>query len=407
MEIRSAERRDSRAIAALWTHAFPGERTAADRVHQLETGGTFGGIEATFVAQSQGRMVGALRAYRMTQYIGASALPMMGLASVAVSPDARRSGIGREMCRQILRLARERGDIVSALYPFRPAFYRSLGWGLVGELHGYRFAPESLSAEAAAIPVRLAVLPTDEPAIAACYERVARMSTGLIARNERVWRQHLDARDTHVFVLDEVRPRGYMLVRYGRARSPDHKPLIVRELIAEDPAAYDALLAWIASQRDQWRRVRYDATPHEHFALRLADPRLSGSRPARALWAPVARIIRGPMLRILDVTAAFERRQSWGPAVPHRVALDVRDPELPENAGPFTIDFDGRSATVTTGRDADVLLRTDAATLAQLYAGEIGVSAAVRLGSAQADGDVSAVDAMLRSDSSFRLLDVF
>src|SRR5690606_31653759 len=111
--------------------------------------------------------------------------------------------------------------------------------------------------------------------------------------------------------------RGYVLVRYGRARSADRRPLHVRELIATEPAAYDALLAWLSRQRDLWRRITYDATPDEHFALRLTDPRPPGYRGARRLWATVARVIRGPMLRILHVPAAIEKRRRWGAARAH------------------------------------------------------------------------------------------
>ena len=70
----------------------------------------------------------------------------------------------------------------------------------------------------------------------------------------------------------------------------------------------EELLGWIPLQRDHWRVARYDAAPDEQFWLRLRDPRPPGYRGTRRLWDPVARIIRGPMLRILDVRQALERR---------------------------------------------------------------------------------------------------
>jgi hypothetical protein len=50
MEIREAGVSEIRAVADLWMHTFPGERTFAERVAVLETGGIHGGIETVRVA---------------------------------------------------------------------------------------------------------------------------------------------------------------------------------------------------------------------------------------------------------------------------------------------------------------------------------------------------------------------
>src|SRR5690606_39293364 len=100
----------------------------------VETGIPYGGIETAVVAEEHGRIIGAFRAYRMSEHLGGTTVPMLGLAAVATAPEARRRGVGRALCREAIRLGRERGDVVSVLFPARPAFYRALGWGLVGEL---------------------------------------------------------------------------------------------------------------------------------------------------------------------------------------------------------------------------------------------------------------------------------
>jgi predicted acetyltransferase len=407
LAIRPASREDIRVVAELWAHAFPGGRTLVERMHALERNAGYGGIDDSVVAHADGQLAAALKMYRLTQYVAGATLPMMGLAAVAGAPWARRRGHGRAVCRWALRAARERGDVLSALYPFKPAFYRSLGWGTVGELHTYVFAPEALVPTTEQRTVRLAD-PEDEPAIAACYERVARASNGLIGRTEGIWRQHLDAPGTHVFVYEDGPLNGYVRVRYGVARSPEHRPLFVQELVAETNAAYDALLGWLARQRELWRRIHYDATPDEHFAHRLIDPRPPGFRGARRLWAQSARIIRGPMVRVLDVAAALERRREWGPAPPLAFTLELSDPELPENGGPFHVEHDAGAVSATPGRtDARNVLRTDAPTFAQIYCGELGVLDARRLGCAEVTGDAAAIDALFRARRRFRLLDEF
>jgi predicted acetyltransferase len=272
----------------------------------------------------------------------------------------------------------------------------------------YRFRPESLSASENT-PVRLASS-ADEPAIAACYARTARLSNGLIERTARSWRRHLDAPSTHAYIHTTSGMRGYMLLRYGRGRTAETRPLFIRELVAEDDQVYAELLGWIALQRDLWRVIRYDAAPDEHFDLRLRDPRPPAFRATRWLWQPTARVIRGPMLRIVNVAEAITRRREWGAAQPLSFTLSVTDPVLADNAAPLRVDFDGSVATVESASrhgESGTRLEAEIGTLTQIYAGELTVRTAARLGLAQAAGDVDALDALFRPSSAFRLLDEF
>jgi predicted acetyltransferase len=403
--IRNAETSDIEDLANLWARAFPGERTVEQRMRHLETGGVFGGIESAWIAERDGRMAGAYRAYALTQHMHGTAFRMMGLASVAVDETARRRGVGRELCEHAIRIARERGDVLSVLYPFRPSFYQALGWGLTGELHAYRFRPESLGEVGRGAVVTRAD-PDDTAGVAACYSRVAAETNGLIARTPRIWRSHLEDEGTHVYLTGGESVRGYLIVQFGRAASAEDKPLFIRELVAADHDAYDALLGWISAQRDSWGIVHYDASPDERFTHRLADPRTPRFQPARYLWSPVARVIRGPMMRILDVRAALERRERWAPVAPVRFGLHVLDEQVPENEGPFGVEFDGSRAVVKRGSEGP-LLRLPVHVLAQVYAGELSVREALMLGLAECDGDASAIDALFRVDRCFRLLDEF
>jgi predicted acetyltransferase len=403
--IRHAEHSDIRDLASLWARAFPGERTVEQRVRHLETGGVFGGIETIWLTERGGRIAGAFRGYALTQHIHGTAFRMMGLAAVAVDETARRRGVGRELCEHAIRIARDRGDVLSMLYPFRPAFYQGLGWGMTGELHAHRFRPESLGEVGRGAIVTRAG-PDDSGAIAGCYDRVAGEMNGMIARTPRIWRSHLEGDSTHTYITGGSSVRGYVIVRFGRSSAPDDKPLFIREIVAEDHDAYDALLGWISAQRDAWRLVHYDASPDERFTHRLAEPRTPGFHPARFLWAPVARIIRGPMMRMVDVRAALEKRVRWGPAAPLGFGLHLIDEQVPENEGPFEVEYDGSRVAVKRG-NARPQLRMPVAAFAQVFAGELSVREALNLGLAECDGDASAVDVLFRVESCFRLLDEF
>jgi predicted acetyltransferase len=182
--------------------------------------------------------------------------------------------------------------------------------------------------------------------------------------------------------------------------------------VAEDDDAYRGLLGWIASQGDQFREVRYEARPDEVFEHRLTDPRPPGFQPARSLWYPSARRIRGPMLRILDLPALLHARNRLGgeAATAFSCALEVEEPQLPENRGPWTFTLEGGRARVRAGADpraADAALATDAATFAEIFTGTIAPTSAARLGLARIEGAGHALGRIFAPDRTFWLLDEF
>jgi predicted acetyltransferase len=411
LQFRSAEHTDLYSLARLWAQSFPGERTISDRVAQLEVGIPYGGIGTAWIAEERGRLAGAFKAYRLTEHLAGALVPMLGLAAVATAPTARRRGVGRALCEQALRLGRERGDLVSVLYPFRPAFYHALGWGSAGELHTFRFAPRALPVYDEAAAVRAAEA-DDLGALVACYARVAAGSNGLLERDRGVWAYHFDRTGVYPFIYDGNGVSGYVLARFAAGGAPEAGTLSIIELLAEDDDAYLGLLGWIASQGDQFREVRYDARPDEHFGFRLTDPRPPGFQPARNLWYPTARNIRGPMLRILDLPTLLETRTQWGGGGVSDFScfLEIDDRELPENRGPWTLTLEAGSARIRPGGDpraAEAALATTAATFAEIFTGTLSPTTAAWLGLARIEGAAAALDRLFTPERPFWLLDEF
>ena len=325
------------AMAALWAEAFP-EKPEERRAREIREGFTYGDLTDCWVVEVEGRLAGALRTYRLTMNLWGRELPTMGLAGVAVAPDFRRRGVGKDMCIKALRIARDRGDVFCALYPFRTSFYRDLGFALAGEIHRYRFSAESL-------PIypgwdRVVRCPGETRELAReVYARVAPTTNGLFQRTERMF-SFLAIPGTYLYVHRNLRgePTGYVAVR-GRGGPPERSRLRVLELLAQDREAYLALVGWLSVQRDQWGTIVYDALPGEDFHQRLDHPRIEGSGNPRGLWFNSAQILRGPMVRVLNLEAIMNP-EGVGARVdgPSRFQLpdgsiQGRDLHLPENQG--------------------------------------------------------------------------
>jgi predicted acetyltransferase len=438
--IRPAKATDIPDVAALWCQAFPGKRTAAERARILEAGGRYGGTETVLVARDDAdHLLAACKIYRLTQHVAGAPMPMMGLAAVAVAPEARRQGLGAHLCTKAMEAARSRGDVISTLYPFRADYYERLGWGLVGELHGFRFRTDALPRSNEADHVRPARGPDDTDAIAACYARVTARSNGPIARDARIWAYRLAGEELGVRLLspasgpdpepagiefpgtrrreavvyDRDGVAGYALLTRPPEGAAESRATQVRELVAETEAAYRGLLGHMAREAERWPITRHMARPDERFGDRLPDPRRHGARPVRSLYFPTARVSRGPMLRVLDVPAALGARpffQAAADPVVRQATLEVEvdDPQLPANRGPWIVRMDGGSVRVGPGDSpADARIHTDAPTLARIFAGELAPGDAARLGRAVLAGDAHLLDEAFAVTERFWLLDEF
>lgn len=442
--IRPARPSDTREVAELWCDAFPGRRTIEDRIAMLESGGRYGGLDTVLVMRdARGALAGASKIYRMESHIAGAPLPMMGLAAVAVAPAHRRRELGARLCTASTEVARRRGDVLSVLYPFRPEYYERLGWGLVGELHEYRFETAALPHYEEVRHVRPATGATDQDAIAACYARVAGRSNGPITRDRRVWAYRFAAEELgvrplptdaaseasrsdsrlRVIVFDESEVTGYALLRSASRRGRGERTLEIREMVAESERAYRGLLGHVAASSDRWLRARHFARPEERFGDRLSEPRPPGRPTVRSLYFPTARIVRGPMLRVLDVAGAL-RARPWfeaGGARAGCLRIRVNDAQHPENEGPWLVRLDGAGGRVVEsgtgaavdGRadavadEPDAELSTDASTFARIFAGDISASDAARIGRATVRGEASLVDRAFATSEGFWLLDEF
>jgi predicted acetyltransferase len=309
------------------------------------------------------------------------------VGTVALSPTHRKRGLAAELVTAALRAARERGDLVSALYPFRISFYRKLGYGDAGAALQYQVPPETLpdSPERS----RVAVLETEHERGEALrlYGRWARSQSGQLERSERMWTYSCmqDGRALIGYRARNDQLEGYALVTYRADLSPGDRYLDVHELVWTSTDARRGLYGWLASLGDQWRQIVIRALPSQNFGDWLREPRLPlGAAPIWGLWMPAATLMLGPMFRIVHLQAAWEqRRVAHQPAL--AVALGVSDPNIPENAGQWRFAFADGKVRVDRGGPSDLTVRLDISTLSRLLIGSLSAAAALDAGLLECD----------------------
>ncbi|HEX2190031.1 MAG TPA: GNAT family N-acetyltransferase [Longimicrobiaceae bacterium] len=392
-------------LARLVTHSFPVQGRTVEWWESTLRDDPRGGVEALWVGESEGRLAAACQVLPFRQWIGGAAFPTMGLAMVSISPAHRRRGMAGRLVRTAFRHSLERGDLASALYPFRVTFYERLGYGLAGEVHQYQLPPESLPDDPEErVRVSLALDGADRAAVRSLYDRWVPTQSGQMERSPGAWKALWES-PLHAVALyrgPEGEPEGYATVRYRPDLPPAARFAEVEERAWLTPRAQRGIYAWLASLGDQHRQLVYRAHPDEGFGERVTEPRLPpGGPPNWGIWFPAAALLVGPMFRLLDVPGALALRTAPADAE-LTLTLDVTDDDLPENAGRWRLRVEGgrmHAERAPGGAAPGPTLALPVRILSRIFVGAATPSQAVGTGQAALD-DARALDML---DRAFRV----
>lgn len=402
--MRPARDDDLDRLVAIHSAAFPDARNRDARRRNF-TDNARGGLADLLVAERDGVVVGHAFLFRMSTWLCGRQVPMGGVASVGVAPEARGRGVARSLLDAIDRELHERGTPLCLLYPFRHLFYRQLGYGMVSEVRRLRVPPASFPAR----PERRDVVAADGPdvlaAVRRCYQRVASRSNGMIGRSDTVWRATLaaDGRQLVIVPSPDGEVRGYLLYQYLTSGDALPQELDVFELVAADDEARRALYGFLHAQRDQVPYVRLVIDARDPLLAVLSEPRGPYPHGIRSLVAVAGEVGAGAMLKLVDPAGAL-RTRGW--RTDGRLTVRIRDEECAEDTV-LTLDV-REGVPQVDGGGRGPALRTDPPTLAQIYAGYLRPTDAVRLGVAQASEETARLaDHLFDTGGAFFPLDVF
>lgn len=343
-------------------------------------------------------LLGAMRLHDFTMKLHTARILLGGIGGVAVDLAYKREKVARELVLYFLRHYRDRGAPLTALYPFRPDFYRQMGWGYGTKLSQYRVAPADLPRGSKQGVRFLENRDWEKTAVLDCYHRYLEQTNGLVVRS----RADIDdlfgnLANKLVGFHDGKKLRGYLVFRFEKVEGGSflQNDMVVSELIYETPAALRGLLAFLHTQADQIRQVVLNLLDDD-FHYVFHDPRYSDR-----LLPPVYHESNvqgvGLMYRVIHVERLFTalREHNFGGQTV-RLRLTVRDSLLPENAGSVLLVVEnGRCRLGEGAGDVDVAL--DVADFSSLIVGAVGFAQLHRYGLAE----VSDLDWLDKVDQLF------
>jgi predicted acetyltransferase len=397
LAFRPANEEDLDRLVEIHGAAFPDARGAAARRRNFEQS-ALGRLSDLVVAHSGDRILGHGFAFPLHAFFGGKAVPIVGIASVGVAPEARGRGVASALIQHIHEAARQAGSALSMLFAWRHGFYARLGYAEVACSHRFGCDPRAVPrawVEAARGKELRAATGADREALLACYRREAVQRTGWLHRPETLWSRLLLAERLRTVVVakGEAGVAGYVVFEIAQDEPHAETRMFVRELVADDDDTRRTLWGFLGAQAGQVAEIEIelearDPTP---FALTDVDGRRGGTE---RIEHDLGSVVAGPMVHLLDARRALGAR---GYAREGEANLSVE-------GDAFRLEVRGGEGKVVHLEPSSDRVELDARTLGSVAFGGLGALDAARLGLVRGPTEaVARVDELLRVPPFFTL----
>jgi predicted acetyltransferase len=346
-EVRGED--DLPELARLVSHAFAGPLEGAAEWLRAA------GLQHVRVLREGGRPVASLLRIPMGQYFGGRSVPMMGVAGVAVAPEARGRGLARRIMRQGLLEMHAEGWPISCLYASTQSLYRQVGYEQAGHRFMIRVPLSQIDVRERSAPV-LPLADKSAAEVEACYRDFATAQQGWLDRGVYCWARVREMRGEryHGFGVEENgKLSGYLYLLQKRKENGRHD-VLTSDLAFRTPQAGRRLLGFLADFATVGEDAVVFGGPHHPLLWLLGQQRFTVT--LRDYW----------MTRLTDVVRALEGR-GYPTAVSARVQLEVSDELIAKNAGRWVLSVEKGRGTVEKGGSGEVHI--EARTLAALWSG--------------------------------------
>ncbi len=289
---------------------------------------------------------------------GGVVVPTSGIASVTVAAEFRGAGALSDLFAATLRSARDRGAVLSTLFPTAPRIYRRFGYEVIADFATVSVPTHVLSrvTPVTGVTTRRATA-DDVEAVRAVYGDWAIDQNGPLTRRGASFPatapEHL-ARFTGISVAEDANGIcGYAAWNRGQGYG-EHATLEVGDLLARTPQGYQALLIMLGSFASVTPTTKIDTSGDDlvRTFLPSVDWQIVSSSPY--------------MLKIIDVPLALSARRC-PPGLRTELRFVLEGDFLSENDGSYALRVADGVAGCSRGGAADRTFTPHG--LALMYAG--------------------------------------
>ncbi|MCB8976430.1 MAG: GNAT family N-acetyltransferase [Ardenticatenaceae bacterium] len=374
-EIRPLQTEDEwDQFALVSSNAYPGVRATDDaarrrlkeRAQQMHADP----IVTVYGLFEAGELRGAMRLFDFTMRLHGVDMLVGGVGGVAVDLLHKKEHVAYDMLQFFQAHYREKGAALTTLYPFRPDFYRQMGYGYGRKINQYRLNPADLP-QGNRQNVRV-LDNSHRQELADCYRRIMLASNGIMAQFDYELESIFTSQNLQRYgYWADGQLRGYLLFTFDPIPNGNflRNNIAVRTLMYEDAEALRGLLGFLRVQADQIEKVVIN-TQEEAFHLLLHDPRNGSQNLIPSGYHETNTQGVGIMYRVIDVPRLFDllANHNFGSQTV-TVQLDLTDSFWPMCAGSWVLVAENGRITLNPSATPNVAIKLDIAEFSSLITG--------------------------------------
>jgi predicted acetyltransferase len=305
-----------------------------------------------------------------------------GVAWVGTIKTQRRGGraggekgIASQLLHETIRRGRERGDVVSALMPFRASYYEHFGYGMVERRNEWT-VPMAILPGGDFDGIRF-MQPDDLPLIQACRQRMVEQGQCDLERTPGAWTMFSSQWENGYVVVDQ--PKAGAAVQswayFVDVVKADLRYVQIADASWDSPQAFLRILHFLASLKDQYSGAYLSLPADLPLNWLLKETQLP-HRPVDHAVAQVQTINR-MQVRILD-HAKFLSALKLPSYVSGKTSVAVQESE--GNVSSFSLDLEQGHARHRGGSSGSADVECTDRVWAAIACGDVSASTAAKLG---------------------------
>jgi predicted acetyltransferase len=299
------------------------------------------------------KLVGTMRLHSFDMNVHGVVIPAGGVGNVAVDLRRKKEHVAKELMEHYHKLYRDSGAPMALLWPFRPDFYRNMGYGYGRKMNKYAMKTDDLPRGSKTGVDYLGE--GDIDTMLECFNRYARANHGMILK-KRPFFERLIQRYKVVGYRKDGKVEGFIAIKFKKI-NPNHfllQNIEVEYLIYENRDALSGLLAFLQTQLDQVERVVF-LTMDDDLHFIPHDPRNGEAHIFQTSQESNVQAV-GMMYRVINKELLFKKLSDHSfNGVELKVKFNVADSFLPENDGSVVIHFmEGKPLLGKPGYDVEV-----------------------------------------------------
>ncbi len=325
-----------------------------------------------------------------------------GVGGVAVDLLHKKEKVALELIKFFIYHYKERGASMALLYPFRPDFYKKMGFGFGTSISQFKIKPCDLPKSNSKKNIKF-LSKADAEEMCKFYNSVVNKTNGLIEKCPKEFQILFNMETTKIlgYKVDNA-ILGYLIFHFRKGEDSSFliNDIFVSQILFENSEVFLELMTFLNTQSDQIRYIIIN-TQDENFRFALNDPRNNSDRLLVSVYHECSTQGTGIMYRVINIPQLFQDLKNHNfNDINCKLKLSIIDTFIPENQGSYVVHFNNGNSSLVEKDDYDVELTMDIADFSSLITCAVDLKSLHKYGRVQLsdEGYLNTLNVLFSSD---------